>query len=205
MIAHLLAVDAQLVVAQPADVGAGAHRAPLQDKLLAKLIGAADPLPLPLRRRQQPHFEGGRFAVSAGPIGLVPVAHLPVVGLAAPERFAVEGDERGFFRLDPPAVPNIAGLDLRLQRDQHLVGDLLLAALGVLEHPGKARPRDVDPDRILQVLGPQPRRGRRHEGGSRLSHSTGRAQREKSDSSKEHAPIVGQSEGCFRRAPATKV
>src|SRR5439155_7608591 len=65
VIAHLAAVNAQLVVAEPADVGPRASRALGKLEFGAKLVGAANPLPFPIVVIEQPRVEPRRLAVLA--------------------------------------------------------------------------------------------------------------------------------------------
>src|SRR5439155_10024319 len=117
----------------------------------AKLIGPANPLPFPLVSIEQPRVEPRCLAVLALVALLVPVAHLPMIGAAALERLAVVDDLRGLVRPDLPAVPLVAFVLIECvaaRGDEHPVGGLRLAALGVFEHPGKSGLGHVDAERV---------------------------------------------------------
>src|SRR5439155_295653 len=121
----------------------------------AKLVGAGNPLRFPLLAMEQPHVEPRRLAVLARVALLVPVAHLPVIGAAAFERLAGVRDLRGLVGPDLAAVPLVAPVLIErvaARRDEHPVGGLRLAALEVFEHPGESWLRDVDAERVREIL-----------------------------------------------------
>ena len=80
MVADLLAVNVELVVAEAADVGARLLDLALQREGAAEqgrgqrigVRGAADPLRLPILGRQQSHFPTSRRAVGGGAPSLSP-------------------------------------------------------------------------------------------------------------------------------------
>src|SRR5439155_10092912 len=108
VVAHLVAVNSQLVIAQPADVGPRSRGALGKFEFRAKLVRPANPLPFPLLALEQPRVEPRRLAVLARVALLVPVAHLPVIGAAAFERLAGVDDLGGLVGPDLSAVPLVA-------------------------------------------------------------------------------------------------
>ena len=151
VVTHFAAVDPQLVVTQAADIGPRADRAFGKLKLAAELIGPANPLPFPLLAIEQAHLKLRSLAILALPALLVPVAHFPVVRAPALEGLAGVSHLRRLARFDLAAVPLVALVvveRLAASRHEHLVSRLRLAALGVLEHPGKARLSHIHAQRV---------------------------------------------------------
>src|SRR5260370_31856666 len=127
------------------------------------MVPRADPLSLPFLGGQEAHLELGDLAVRARVAALSPVTHFPPIRAATLERFAVEGDLRGFLGGPLSRVPLIAlppVEHLRPGRDQDLVRRLPLAALAVFEYPKETRPAHVDAERVRQVFASQVGRSR---------------------------------------------
>ena len=93
----------------------------------------ADPVAGPIAFVEQAHGEGGRLAVGAGVVVLVPHADLPAAALFAGEAGAGVGDIDGAVRRHLAAVPFVgaAGVEvLGAAGDQDLISRLGLVAAG---------------------------------------------------------------------------
>src|ERR1700722_9981705 len=160
MVAYLLTVESQFVVAKPTDIDASAPNRFADGHIGSKIQGApkpatrvSDPFPLPILGRQKRHFPVGDVTVRAGCAILVPGANLPVVTTARGESWTLE---QNLVRL---VGGNFAGIpDIRLVAaklifiacDKNLIGGLLLTSLARGKDPTEMWFQSVDPERVYR-------------------------------------------------------
>ena len=160
---HLGAVDAQLVVAQPAQVQPRPRRRRPQRELRAQQRRRDTPLrrdpgTLPVVRLQQPHLEPRRLAPGAGAILRVPGAHPPPAALPAAKRSPRVGHVHRPLRGYLAAVPDQFGprAQRRAAAGHHdPVGGLQVPARLRRRQPAQPRPARVDSQRIDRILAAQ--------------------------------------------------
>ena len=140
-----------------------------------RLGGDADPLRLPVLRREHPHRPAGRLTPGGRPAVLVPEAHLPEHLLGRMERLSRVENIQAPVGSDRAAVPEVAVSERQRRgggRRQNLIGRLAQAPRGGIvrgDDPAEARLCHIHAERPAAILALQ--LGRRHGGGNgRVSH-----------------------------------